>query len=83
MKPIVTFSIAVTLASSAFATESIYSLYRTSLVDGVAKVHIATFDTTNGGDYNLENCQLTAELFQNQPNVETKFWCEQGRAEND
>jgi hypothetical protein len=83
MKLIVTFSIAVTLASSAFATEGTYSLYRTSLVEGVSKVHIATFDTSNGGDYNLENCQLAAELFQNQPGVKTKFWCEQGRPEND
>ena len=29
--------------------------------------------------YNKENCDLAASLFQNQPDVKTKFWCEKGR----
>ena len=83
MKRISAFAIAVIFADSAFAAETIYSLYRTSLVDGITKVHIATFDTKNGGNYNFENCQLATELFQNQSDVKTKFWCEQGRAQKD
>ncbi|WP_171101567.1 hypothetical protein [Ruegeria sp. HKCCD7255] len=83
MKVAATISITSIFAGPAWAEENTYSLYRTSLVNGISKVHIATFDTSNGGDYNFESCQLAAELFQKQPSVKTKFWCEQGRAEDD
>jgi hypothetical protein len=56
-----------------------YTLYRDSLVGGINRVHVATFDTTDGEQYNHENCQLAAQLFQQQPGTETKFWCEKGR----
>jgi len=67
---------------------STFTLYRNSLVlHGESwRLHIATFDARSGffiGDkdayYNKENCYLAASLFQNQPDVKTKFWCEKGR----
>jgi len=56
-----------------------YTLYRDSLVQGIARVHVATFDTTGGETYNQENCTLAQELFQRQPGVAIRFWCEKGR----
>lgn len=56
-----------------------YTLYRSSLVEGIKRIHIATFDAKDGGeDYNSENCELAANLFQKQPGVQTRFWCEKG-----
>jgi len=56
-----------------------YTLYRDSLVQGISRIHIATFDSTDGETYNQENCKLAQDLFQRQPGVTTKFWCEKGR----
>jgi hypothetical protein len=61
------------------------TLYRNSAVDGEAvetnlmRIHIATFDTADGDSYNWENCQIAQSLFQAQPGVRVKFWCEKGR----
>ena len=57
----------------------VYSLYRNSILDESAKYHIATFDASDGADYNKENCETAAKLFQFQPGVRTRFWCAQGR----
>ena len=56
-----------------------YTLYRSSVLDGVNRIHISTFDAEDGEDYNEGNCRLAAELFQQQPDVKTRFWCEKGR----
>lgn len=59
-----------------------YTLYRNSLVSE-AKIHVATFDASNGsasGQYNSDNCAIAAKLFSDQPGVKTKFWCEPGAA---
>jgi len=58
--------------------KSVFTLYRTSIVDSSFRIHIATFNAKDGYGYNLENCELAAKLFQNQPYVKTKFWCEIG-----
>jgi hypothetical protein len=55
-----------------------YTLYRNSVMDAQARYHVASFDTSDGGKYNNENCNLAAELFLKQPGVTTRFWCEQG-----
>jgi hypothetical protein len=58
------------------------SLFRNSLVIENTKIHIATFDANEKAwqgsrfDYNMENCQTAAKLFQAQIGVKTKFWCE-------
>jgi hypothetical protein len=43
------------------------------------RLHVATFDSADGVEYNQGNCQIAQELFQNQEGVTTKFWCEKGR----
>lgn len=68
------------LVSGCGVTDSdTYTLYRSSVLDGVNRIHVATFDTKDGNDYNEGNCRLAADLFQQQPGVKTRFWCEKGR----
>jgi hypothetical protein len=43
------------------------------------RIHIATFDSKEGEEYNRENCELARSLFQAQPGVTVKFWYEKGR----
>jgi hypothetical protein len=43
------------------------------------RIHVATFDSSYGEDYNRENCQIALGLFQNQPGVTVRYWCEKGR----
>jgi len=59
-----------------------YTLYRNSPVDSKMRIHVSTFDSKDGNDYNNENCQIGQKLFQNQPNVTVKYWCEKGRYKN-
>lgn len=56
-----------------------YTLYRTSLVVPGMRVHVATFDTADTEAYNRDNCVEAGEMFQRQPNIKTRFWCEKGR----
>ena len=55
-----------------------YTLYRDSPVSTAMRVHVASFNTSDGESYNKENCQLAEQLFQKQPGVTVKFWCEKG-----
>jgi hypothetical protein len=66
-------------ASSAPETAS-FVLYHNSVTDENMRIHVATFDATDGGEaYNRSNCDQAQALFQAQPGVKTKFWCEKGR----
>lgn len=56
---------------------STYTLYRSS-VTGPMRIHVATFDARDGGDYNRENCQVAQSLFQAQPGVAVRYWCKVG-----
>jgi hypothetical protein len=56
----------------------VFTLYRNSLVDENMRIHVATFDSKDGKEYNNGNCQQAQLLFQGQPDVKTKFWCEEG-----
>jgi len=58
---------------------SIFVLYRNSVTDENMRIHLATFDAADGEAYNRGNCDQAKELFQRQPGVKTKFWCEKGR----
>jgi hypothetical protein len=58
---------------------STYVLYRNSVTDETMRLHVATFDSSDGEPYNRGNCDQAKELFQAQPAVKTKFWCEKGR----
>lgn len=81
MKAIFTVAALSALASvsSAATTDSTYTLYRNSVTDQSMRIHVATFDSADGGDYNRENCAQAVLLFQAQAGVRTKFWCESGR----
>jgi hypothetical protein len=68
-----------TVAVSACDGGSTYVLYRNSVTDENMRLHVATFDTSDGEAYNRGNCDQAKELFQAQPAVKTKFWCEKGR----
>lgn len=65
-----------TVACSAKDT---YTLYRNGVTADSLRMHIATFDAREVGDYNRGNCEQARELFQTQPGVRTRFWCEKGR----
>ena len=65
--------------TTAVANETAATLCRNSVLNENMRYHIATFDTNQGEAYNWENCQLAAKLFQAQPGVTTRFWCEKGK----
>jgi hypothetical protein len=73
-----TFSASVAAASST-PDEQVFTLYRNSVTDANMRIHVATFDASDGREYNRGNCDQAQELFQHQPGVKTKFWCEKGR----
>ena len=62
------------------ASESTYTLYRSSATTGGAsmRIHIATFDAADGATYNRDNCEIAKNLFQNQQGVTVTYWCERG-----
>jgi hypothetical protein len=57
---------------------TVYTLYRGSVTDPM-RIHVATFDSADGEDYNRENCDHARGLFQEQPGILVKYWCEKGR----
>lgn len=42
------------------------------------RIHVATFDASEGADYNRDNCEIARALFGGQPAVTAKYWCEKG-----
>jgi hypothetical protein len=60
-------------------TGDVFTLYRSSASGDKMRIHVATFDSTYGENYNRENCTLAQALFQAQHGIKTKFWCEAGR----
>lgn len=56
-----------------------YTLYRSSAIKEHVRIHVATFDADAGSHYNKDNCEIARELFQIQPGVTVRYWCEQGR----
>jgi len=57
---------------------NVYTLYRSSVIYPNARIHVATFDSHDGTDYNRDNCETARNLFESQNGVKTKFWCEKG-----
>ena len=62
-----------------FSDRGVYTLYRSSVLDPLARVHVATFDASDRDDYNRGNCDIVRALFQDQPGVTVRYWCEAGR----
>lgn len=77
------YAIASILLSACFlggtSDGQIFTLYRNSIIDENMRIHVATFDASEKEEYNRGNCEQAQLLFQNQPGVKTKFWCEKGR----
>ena len=62
------------------AQKTTYTLYRSSAgASHQLRLHVATFDSTDGAGYNRENCEVARSLFQAQPGVTVRYWCENGR----
>jgi hypothetical protein len=72
------YALLLVLPLLAACSDSEYTLYRNSITDANMRIHVASFNTSDGDAYNNENCNLAAKLFQSQPGVETRFWCEKG-----
>jgi hypothetical protein len=66
------------LAACKPGDDSAYTLYCGS-VTGPMRIHVATFDSVDGEEYNSGNCDIARSLFQAQPGVTVKYWCEKGR----
>ncbi len=56
-----------------------YTLYRNSVLDDGARYHVASFDARESERYNRDNCEVARQLFQSQPGVRVRYWCEKGR----
>ena len=72
-------SCGVLMACGGAGDDRIYTLYRASPSDASIRTHIATFDADEKENYNRENCETAGKLFQSQPGVTVKYWCEKGR----
>ena len=55
-----------------------FTLYRNSVMGEKMRIHVASFNAADGEAYNRGNCEQAQLLFQAQPGVKTKFWCEKG-----
>jgi hypothetical protein len=68
----------VTSVSGCNSEGDSFTLYRNSVFDENMRIHVASFNTADGEAYNRGNCEQAQMLFQAQPGVKTKFWCEKG-----
>jgi hypothetical protein len=80
-KPLILIFLAVFL--TACGDGEVYTLYRAGVGLPNLRIHVATFDSADSKAeqfkaYNQENCQTAMKLFQSQPNVTVKYWCEKG-----
>lgn len=75
----VIFAIATASPALAQSDAEVLTLYRNSALDATMRIHVATFDSVDGKDYNAENCAVAAGLFGGQDGVSVRYWCEPGR----
>jgi len=57
-----------------------YTLYRNSESNEEDKIHIASFEAMESERYNRENCEIARGLFQSQPFVRVKYWCDRTKS---
>lgn len=63
--------------------EKFYTLYRDSAIIENSRIHFATFNSNESESFNKRNCEDTAVLINNLPdlgisNLGAKYWCEKG-----
>ena len=70
----------IAVASFGFKVSAnrVYTLYRNSVTDENMRIYVATFDVNEQDEYNKGNCEIARLLFQQQPGVKVKYWCEKG-----
>ena len=68
--------VAMYLYSVFLSRDTAYLLFRESPVDDYPKVHVASFNSSDGEEYNQKNCEIARDLFQSQPGVSVRYWCE-------
>lgn len=73
-----TLAVLILVSLSACKADEVYTLYRSSPTDPNMRIHVATFNASEGNDYNSENCYVAKNLFANQPRVTVRYWCEKG-----
>lgn len=78
MQPIRLAVAAACGALLAACDDGTYTLYRNSPVGDDMRIHVASFDTKEGDGYNRENCNHALKLYNAQPGVTARFWCEKG-----
>ncbi len=74
----VLLSVPIALMAGCNSESESFTLYRNSIMDENMRIHVASFNATDGEIYNKGNCEQAQLLFQAQPGVKTKFWCEKG-----
>ena len=79
MRTLVFIAAAGLASCSQPSADDVFTLYRDSALDANMRIHIASFDTVDGKEYNQENCRIAANLFKAQPGVTVRYWCEVGR----
>ncbi len=75
----ITSLIVTAIAGCGVPDDNSYTLYRSSVSDSTMRLHLATFDASEGDKYNQENCDRARQLFQAQKGIRTRLWCEKGR----
>ena len=75
---LVTPAVALDLINKNVSEDQVYTLYRNSITGQGKRFHVATFDADEQEDYNRGNCEIAKDLFQKQPGVTVKYWCEKG-----
>jgi len=68
----------VVLMAGCDSGSNTFTLYRNSVTDENMRIHVASFNAADGEAFNRGNCEQAQQLFQGQPGVKTKFWCEKG-----
>jgi hypothetical protein len=74
----ISLALAILTLGACGATETRFTLYRNSVTDTNMRIHVATFDASDGAAYNSENCNIAAGLFKVQPGTTVRYWCEKG-----
>lgn len=75
---LVVAALALTGCGRPLPDAEVVTLYRYA-VDGRERVHLATFDTTHGRDFNWLNCTAAAESLNAREDTIVPYWCERGR----
>ena len=88
MKYIITIALAISsllsgpiIAQSLTSEDSVATLIRNNHTNVSIRVHLATFDSANGFQFNWHYCQKTADFLESDAKTRgsiERIWCEKG-----